>query len=76
MGPGRAAGGLREPRGNTGAKKAKPLEMSQHPKMPHWKRYLLLPLEAQALQFDFSSPACHGEAGMNFMVGEFSGFNN
>lgn len=33
-------------------------------------------LEAQALRFGSSSPACHGEAGMNFMAGEFSGFNN
>lgn len=33
-------------------------------------------LEAQALRFGSSSPARHGEAGMNFMVGESSGFNN
>lgn len=50
-----------EPRRKVGAAKTKPLEMPRHPKTPHWKRYLLPPLEAQALRFDFF-PAQHAAA--------------
>lgn len=34
------------PRGNIGANNTNPLEMPPHPKPPHWKLHLLLPLEA------------------------------
>lgn len=36
-------GGLQEPQGDTGTNKSKPLELVQHPKMPCWKWYSLLP---------------------------------
>lgn len=56
--------------------KPNPWRCPRTPKCPTGSGIYSFPLEAQALRFDFSSPARRGEAGLNFMVGEFSGFNN